>query len=148
MNRHATLLLFVVIWQCALVTPNATALEPIEQLDRKIVGAQAQRVEALHRAVKELQQQYRDGAVDFGRVTTAQRDLCEAVVLTAKTPDERIAYLEEQLKIATKLRDLARIRFRNGATTAVDVHEAEAACLHVEIRILHEQRKKLAADDG
>ena len=118
-----------------------------ETLDAQIIDFQTKRVEALKRAVAMLQVQYRQGAVDFRHVLAAQLNLTDAVLATANTADERIALLEEQLQIAQRAEDAAVARYRSTIVgTAVDAQEAKAARLHIQIKLLQEQRQKLAAN--
>ena len=98
-----------------------------------------QRRDILTRAVDVQMQQYLEGSCTLQAVLDVRRELQAAELDAAKTRAQRIAVLEEQLKIAQRSVALAEQRFRVGALPQASVLQAQAAVLSVEIALLREQ---------
>jgi outer membrane protein TolC len=74
----------------------------------------------------------------LAEVFTARRDLQEAELDAAKTREDRIAVLEEQLEIAKQSVSLAERMFESGRVSEIGVLREQAALLSVEIELLRE----------
>src|SRR5436309_12944455 len=61
---------------------------------------QKEQIATLTQEVKILNTQYQAGRVDLERLFLAQMELCDSKLDAADTPNERIAVLTEQLKLA------------------------------------------------
>ena len=98
-----------------------------------------QRREILAKSVELKMTQYTVGECTYEAVLTARRKLHEAELDAAKTREERIEVLENQLEAEKNSTALAQDRFRRGSLDQAAVLEARAALLGVEIE-LHRER--------
>ena len=87
---------------------------------------------------------YRHGEFAVDQVLEAQLDLTEAQLEMAETPDQRIALLEKQLKIAKRTLDAAENLGAAKEVSRCDALRAKAAMLGVEIKLLRERAKAKA----
>jgi outer membrane protein TolC len=102
---------------------------------------QKERVAVLTLLVKIVAAQYATGTVDFHQVAQAQRELLDAKVDSAGSPEERIALFEEQLKLASEILKVAQARFESGRVSQPDVLRAKAFYLDVKIKLVRERAK-------
>jgi hypothetical protein len=86
---------------------------------------------------------YKTGLYDVGFAKTHE-ELIEAKLEATDKPDERIALLEEQLKIAQDIfkfvENAAKVGF--GHFVQADALRAKAHCLTIEIKLVKEQNGK------
>jgi hypothetical protein len=155
MNRSVMVLLsFSIVLGGALAvcaTPAAAApveppKTPAKDDAAELRQLQQQRINVLSRLVELLTRQYKSGTAGFGEVAAAQIQLVDAKLDATEKPKERLALLEEQVKMAKALRDVADMRFRNGACTAADVCRAKALCLEIKIKLLRERGKQKGSE--
>lgn len=118
---------------------------PEEDYTAEIKELQQQRIATLADAAEYTLEMYKEGRHEFDRVVLAQADLVNARLDATEKPDERIALLEQQLKLAEAALDFADGRFRNGLTTRVDVLQAKANVLDIKIKLLRERARSKAA---
>lgn len=97
---------------------------------------------ALQEVVRLLMAQYRAGAVGFGRIAQAERDLLKATLDLSDDSKERRAALGEVQKIAAAIVQLTEARFKAGTgATQADVLQARTVVLEVRIELLREELK-------
>jgi len=102
---------------------------------------QANRVVVLKELVDLSFVGYREGEFALGQVLEAQHDLIDAQLEMAETPDQRIALLETQLKIAKRSFEVAEQLRRAREVSVCDPLRAKAALLAVEIKLLQERAR-------
>jgi outer membrane protein TolC len=137
MNRlFATGLVFALLSLFVALHCSAELRELDNATKGKVRELQQKRVEVLREALQLVIAMYREGALDFRRVHSVQRDLLEAQLDMAKTREAQIEVLTSQLKIAKGSLAITEEMFKAGATTALDVHLARSAMLSIEIRLL------------
>lgn len=114
----------------AKATPNYAA--QIKQL-------QQERIAALTKVVDMRLEQYRMGRQDSRLVALAQAELLKAKLDAAEKPEDRIAVLEEHVKLATTILAETDNRWKAGVVHETDVLDAKANLLDVKIRLLRER---------
>jgi hypothetical protein len=111
-------------------SPNYAAL--IKQL-------QQERIAALTKVVEMRLEQYRAGRQDSRLLALAQAELLNAKLDAAEKPEERIAVLEEHVKLATTILSETDNRWKAGVVHESEVLQAKANLLDVKIRLLQER---------
>ena len=143
MNRIVFLLLIVGV---SLASVLCWAAEPPpKDSDNDAVQlktAQNDRIEVLTQLVKELTAQYRVGTVDFAQVSSAEIELCDAMLDSTDEPAKRVALLTKQLDKANDAAKIAQARHDAGTVTHSDVLRAKSLCLDIKIRLLRERSRK------
>jgi hypothetical protein len=140
----AILLAMLLIWTC----PSAAgqSRDNAEDEASELKSLQKEQIAALSQRVKVLTRQNQVGGVDFDQVCMAQMDLYDAKLDATDKPNERIAVLEEQLKMAESAQKLVEMRFATGGagTTQANVLSAKSLCLKIKIRLVRERSKQKA----
>ena len=111
-------------------TPNYAA--QIKQL-------QQERIAALTKVVEMRLEQYRRGVQDHRTLGLAQAELLKAKLDAAEKLEERIAVLEEHVKLATTIFTETETRWKAGIVHEAEVLDAKASLLDVKIRLLRER---------
>ncbi len=101
---------------------------------------QQERIKLLGIAAKILTAQYQVGTVDYAEAKSAERELLEARLDAAETPQQRIAVLEELQKSAEDLEKIVEARFNNGRCSEADPDRGRAWVLQVRIKLLRERQ--------
>jgi hypothetical protein len=108
----------------------------------QITALQKERVEILQQVVKIYLHQLKTGAEPLESVAAAQNELIDAQLDATDKPEERVALLTEQLKIAENVSDYYDSRFKSGfKISAADVLRAKSHYLTVKIKLLRESSK-------
>ncbi len=105
---------------------------------------QQEQIATLSKRVDILTRQYQAGAAVDDQVLTAQMELCEAKLDAADTPAERIAVLEEQLKMAESAEKLAQKQWDVGRVTEANVLAARSLTLKLKIKLARLRDKQAA----
>ncbi|MHB8952043.1 MAG: TolC family protein [Pirellulaceae bacterium] len=139
MCRLKAMLLALMVVSCLLLG-QARSSDP-QTSDKKATSASIQklmkeRVETLQRLVKIMEQSYREGAVDFARVNSAQSALLEALVEAAQSKKERIELLKQYCSVLEGAVAIAQTKFEQGAVNESDAVQARAGLLLGKIRLL------------
>lgn len=113
----------------------------------KLEELQKERIEVFEKMIPFFVQQYGSNDVRFTDFSKAQEGLIEAKLEATDKPDERIALLEEQLKIAKQAFHIAEVKFTSGNKTAAESLQAKAHCLTIEIKLIKEQKKSRTTAD-
>jgi outer membrane protein TolC len=100
-----------------------------------------ERVDTLKKAVDLANQLYSRGLGDFAVVSQCDRQMFEAKLDAAATPQDRIAVLRQSKDDADKTEKLAQDRFKAGLTSELDVTMATADRQKVEIQLAEELAK-------
>jgi outer membrane protein TolC len=74
-------------------------------------------------------------------VDLAQAKLLKAKLDAAEKPEERIAVLEEHVKLATTIATETNNRWKAGVVHELEALDAKASLLDVKIRLLRERSK-------
>jgi outer membrane protein TolC len=85
--------------------------------------------------------QAQSGAVNLQSVYQAQRDLLQATLDIADSPEGRIAALKDQLKSAEALAKFVQEAFTRGTTSKVETLRANTEVLEARIELLREESK-------
>jgi hypothetical protein len=143
----AILFAMTATWTClaAAGPPKDIAEDTTAELKK----LQKEQIATLTERVEVLTKQNRAGFADPEQLFSAQAELCDAKMDSADTPDERIAVLNEQLKLAESAQKVTEARFAvaAAATTEANVLSAKSRCLKIKIRLVRE-RAKLKAKAG
>jgi outer membrane protein TolC len=75
------------------------------------------------------------------RSRASKNELLNAKLDSAESPDERIALLEEQLKVAKETLEMAESKFSSGRVVQSDVYRAKALYLEIKIKLVRERGK-------
>jgi hypothetical protein len=108
-------------------------------LAAELTKLQEQRVATLKKLLELSSAGYRNGEFALDQVLEAQHELTEAELEMVETPDQRIALLETQLKIAKQTLEAAEQLHRAAVVSQCDTLRARAAMLGVEIKLLQER---------
>jgi outer membrane protein TolC len=115
----------------------------------KIGQLQNEQIDAIKKSIDLMKRQYESGAGPYRDLTAfrrAEQELLAARLDATDKPSERIAVLEEQLKSAQDVRDFVKRRHDVGFEVSdLDLFQAEARCLSVEIMLLKERIKAESA---
>ena len=111
----------------------------------KLEKLQKERIEALVKLVRLLEEQSLPGGLKtFSDFSKAQDELIQCKLEATNKPDERIALIEEQLKIAQgvfkAVENAVKIGF--GHFTESDYQQAKVHCLTIEIKLVKERTDK------
>ena len=109
----------------------------------KLEQLQKERIDAFEKIVKILEAQYKVGTTTFAEFVHAQEDLIKAKLEATDKPAERIALLEEQLKIAKGFLKSVEGQYKVGfaRVSEADVLRVKARCLTIEIKLTKERDK-------
>jgi hypothetical protein len=108
----------------------------------QIIALQKERIAALQELVEILIVQYQRGVVPFESLAAAQNELIDAQLDSTDKPEERVALLTQQLKIAEGVVDYSERKFMAGfRMTKTDVLHAKSHYLDVRIKLLRERGK-------
>jgi hypothetical protein len=131
---------------CTCLAAAGPSKENADDETAELKKLQKEQVATLTKEVEILTVQNQAASVDFERLFLAQMELCDAKLDAADTPDERIAVLEEQLKLAESAQQTTEMRFAVGAlgTSQPDVLSAKSLCLKIKIRLVRERGKRKA----
>jgi outer membrane protein TolC len=144
MDRLTMAILFggMLVLPLAMVRPASGRESQLIKNDAaELKELQKERIAALTLLVKIVTNQYRTGTADFHQVAQAQHELLDAKLDSAGSAEERIALLEEQLKLANEAMKVAEGRFNAGRVSQCDVLRAKAFCLEVKIKLVRERGK-------
>jgi outer membrane protein TolC len=120
----------------SLVLGQADAAKATTDVSSKIRELQAERVKLLERGMELVSMAYAKGSRDFAAVFELQLELLDAKLDAAASKEEQIAVLNSQLKVANQTHEMARQRFENGSVSQLDVIQAKAVALRIEIELL------------
>ncbi len=107
----------------------------------QLKAAQDERVKVLARLVDVLTGHYKLGLVAFAQVSSAENDLCNALLDSTDEPEKRVALLTKQLDKVNVLLKTTRYRRETAQVDVVDVYRAEAVYLDVKIKLLRERSR-------
>lgn len=146
MKRFATAIAIIGLLSFLKITVPAAAAEPQPKASdddaAQLKAAQDERVKVLTQLVEELTAQYRVGTADVAQVSSAERDLSNALVDSTDEPAKRVALLTKQLDKANDLLKITQSRFESGTVTHADVSRVKALCLDIKIKLLRERNGK------
>ena len=128
----------------AIVAAAAAAEPPPKTSDddaAQLKAAQDERVKVLSQLVDVLTANYKLGLVGFAQVSSAENDLCNALLDSTDEPEKRVALLTKQLDKVNDLLKTTRYRRETAQVDVVDVYRAEAVYLDVKIKLLRERSK-------
>jgi hypothetical protein len=112
----------------------------------KLEQLQQERIESLEKLVDLVKQQFEAGAgayKNLENIIVVQEELIEAKLDATDKPDERIAFLKEQLKFSQEI--FAYIKKMHDVgfnATDAEYFRAQAHCLSIEIKIVKEEAKQ------
>jgi outer membrane protein TolC len=95
----------------------------------------------LSKIVAQVTTQYQAGVTDIARVVQAERDLLRASLELEEDLEKRIGLLREGEKTAKEIVALTEARFKAATTTQVDILQAKAVLLDVQIELLRAEGK-------
>ena len=109
----------------------------------KLEELQKERIEALEKIVPILKARLDVNVITITDFSKAQEEVIEAKLDATDKPNERIALLEEQLKIAQDCFKYVDGQYKAGfqQVTEADSLHATAHCLSIEIKLVKEQKK-------
>ncbi len=110
----------------------------------QLKAAQDERVKVLARLVDVLTGHYKLGLVAFAQVSSAENDLCNALLDSTDEPEKRVALLTKQLDKVNDLLKTTRYRRETAQVDVVDVYRAQAVYLDVKIKLLRERNRMRA----
>lgn len=110
----------------------------------KIKSMQKERLEVLSEAVQFSIAQYREGKISFTTVAQIERDVFKATIDLHESPEERMAALRNLQAVVVHIYHIAETRYKTGNTTKIDVNQAKAVMLEVQIEVLREELKAKA----
>ncbi|MGO9111290.1 MAG: hypothetical protein ACLP9L_18850 [Thermoguttaceae bacterium] len=105
-------------------------------------AAQDERVKVLTQTVEVLTSQYKAALVDFIQLSSAQDELCDALLDSTEEPEKRVALLTKQLGRANDVVKLVEARHAAGTVTDMDVFRAKSQYLGIKIKLLKERSGK------
>jgi hypothetical protein len=122
---------------------HATAAETKASSDyaAEIKQLQQERIAALTKVVDMRLEQYRMEKRDSRLLALAQAELLKAKLDATDKPEERIAVLEEHVKLATMILTKTHNRWEAKFVHESEVLDAKANLLDVKIRLLKERAK-------
>jgi hypothetical protein len=91
---------------------------------------------------KLIETQYEAGTIDFDRFCKIKAFLLKTNLEMTEKPDERIAVLEEHLKIAENLFEFVERRHKCGVLTESDLRKSKTALLSIKILLAKEASEK------
>jgi outer membrane protein TolC len=107
---------------------------------RSLAELQNQRIQIYEKIVPIVLGQYKSGIASYSDYANAMQDVVAAKLELAEKPSERVALLEEQLKLAKTIASTIEEAHRAGAqVTEADALRARAHCLSIEIRLVKER---------
>ena len=98
-----------------------------------------QRRETLTKAVELKMLQFRNGRCTLESVRSLRQQLSEAELDAAKTREDRVAVLQNQLALAKRDVAIAKEASIRGRFTEADLLQAQAAEMHAEVQLLREK---------
>ena len=108
----------------------------------QLQAAQEERIKVLAQLVEELTAQYRQGAVDFAQVFSAENKLFDAQLDSADEPPKRVALLTTQLDKANDFLKIAEARRDSGMKfLETDVLRAKSHYFGIKIKLLRERSR-------
>jgi outer membrane protein TolC len=110
-----------------------------DDLKAQIKALQKERIETLARLVEVCSAQYRVGANTFLSVLGAQDELVSAQLDATDKPEERVALLTNQVKIATDVLEVVQSHEKTARATQADVCRAQSHLLDIKIKLLRER---------
>ncbi len=133
----------IAIAATAVLSPHTRAgdVPPAATQPSDLVKLRQERVESLKRAVDLATQLYDRGLGDFAVLSQCDRQLFDAKLDAAATPQDRIAVLRDSKDDAVKTEKLTEDRFKAGLTNGLDVAMATSDRLKVEIQLAEESAK-------
>ncbi len=136
----ASLAILFLFGTATIILPIARGQEETESDGQtRLETLLVQRRDALAKAVELQMQQYRNGRCTLEAVRTLRRQLGEAELDAAQTPEDRVVVLQKQLALAKRDVALAKELSIVGRVTELDVLQANAAEMRVEIQLIREQ---------
>jgi hypothetical protein len=137
----AILIATPLIWTCPFAAGQSR--NNVEDAAMELKTLQKEQIAVLTKKVDVLTIHNRAGTADFEQLLLAQMELCDAKLDAANTSDERIAVLEEQLKLAESAQKLTeqRLAVAAAATTEANVLSAKSLYLKIKIRLVRERGK-------
>ncbi len=123
------------------IVEQPTVRPAIPDLAAELKKLQINRVVVLRELTNLSFAGYRHGEYSLDQVLEAQHDLTEAELEMAETPDQRIALLESQMKIAKRTLEAAEQLRRAREASQCDTLRARAALMGVEIKLLQERAR-------
>jgi hypothetical protein len=131
--------------QQAIMVPAAAA-EPQAKSSgndaAQLKAAQEERINLLTQVVEILTAQYQAGTVDLAQVSSAENELCNALLDSTDEPEKRVALLTKQLDKANKLVQITEGQRKVGIVGEADLFRAKSQCLGVKIKLLRERNLK------
>ena len=115
--------------------------ESLDDVKAQIKALQKERTETLLRLVELDVRQYEMGVTTLEALVAAQNELVSAQLEATEKPEERVALLTDQLKIATACVKLTQGRFESGNITQADVYRATSHFLDIKIKLLRERSR-------
>jgi hypothetical protein len=112
----------------------------VKSLQKELIATLSQKVDVLTR-------QNQSRTADYDQVCMAQMELYDAKLDATDKPDERVALLEEQLRMAESAQKLTETRFATGQVTEANVLSAKSLYLKIKIRLVRERGKQKAKAD-
>ncbi len=128
--------------------PALTDQQGEEKADKqsKLAQLEQERIETYEKIVPMVYKQYRSGLASFTDYAKAQEDYLKAKLEATDNQSDRIALLEQQLKVARSDADLIdQVHRAGGPITDIDVLRAKAHCLNIEIRLVKERNSEKPA---
>ena len=110
-----------------LAIPDATE-ENVRELQQQLV-------DTLKQAFEAALEQYSHGQTGYSTVRITQSEMFDAQLEMAESRDKRISLHASQLKVAKKSLALAEARHKAGQSGVVDVYQAKAATLRIQIQL-------------
>ncbi len=114
-----------------LAHANAAETKATPNYAAQIRQLQQERIAALTRVVDMRLTQYRSGVQDHRTLGLAQAELLKARLDAAEKPEERIAVLEEHVKLATTNLTETSTKWKAGVVHEAEVLDAKANLLDV-----------------
>jgi hypothetical protein len=141
----AALIAISLVWACSSVKGRSRSnsedgTAELRSLQKELIATLSQKVEV-------LTTQYHTGGTDYDQVYIAQLELCDAKLDATEKSDERIALLEEQLRIAEAAQKLTEERKNSARATDANVLSAKSLYLKIKIRLVRERAKQKAKAD-
>jgi outer membrane protein TolC len=112
----------------------ADEVDDVQKLRQKRVDVAEKRLEL-------SREHYRSGLLLLDRVLIAQSQLSDAQYEAAITRAARLTALEQAVKVAEELLDMANKRFAGGSGSQLDIFQAEYALLTAKLRLAEEKQR-------
>lgn len=114
---------------------------------RSLAELRKERIAIYEKIVPIVLEQYKSGIASYPDYARAEEDVLTAKLEMTAKPSERIAILQEQLKLAEKIADNIEQASRAGAQlTQADALRARAHCLSIEIQLVKERGNEKPAE--